>query len=60
MREGATDEQIQAAFYYYEAYREEIDAAIDENNSMGYEQVKRLLPNIRLSEVTITSERESA
>ena len=38
---------IQAAFHFYEAYHEEIDQAIEDNN-MGYEAIKRLLPNAKL------------
>ena len=43
-------ETFKAAFTFYEAYREEIDQAI-EDNDIGYENLKRLLPNIRLFEV---------
>ena len=43
-------ENIKAAIHFYEAYREEIDQAIEDNN-IGYEGLKRLLPNIRLFEV---------
>ena len=43
-------EQIEAVFHFYEAYREEIDQAI-EDNQIGYEAMQRLLPTIRLFEV---------
>ena len=43
-------ENIKAVLNYYEAYQEEIDQAIEDNN-IGYEEMKRLLPNIRLFEV---------
>lgn len=43
-------ESLQAALHFYEAYRDEIDQAIDDND-MGYEAIKRLLPNARLFEV---------
>lgn len=43
-------ENLKAALNYYEAYREEIDQAI-EDNEIGYETMKRLLPNVRLFEV---------
>lgn len=43
-------ENIQAAINFYEAYREEIDQAIEDNH-IGYEAMKRRLPNIRLFEV---------
>ncbi len=38
---------IQAAFHFYEAYRDEIDQAIEDNN-MGYEAIKRLFPTAKL------------
>ena len=44
-------ESIKATCNFYEAYREEIDQAI-EDNSIGYEAMKRLLPNIRMFEVS--------
>lgn len=44
-------ENLKAALHFYEAYREEIDQAI-EDNRIGYEAMKRLLPNIRLFEVS--------
>ena len=43
-------EKIKAAMNYYEAYREEVDQAIADND-IGYEAMKRLLPAIRLFEV---------
>jgi uncharacterized protein (DUF433 family) len=43
-------ESIKAAINFYEAYQEEINLAIEDNN-IGYEGVKRLLPNTRLFEV---------
>ena len=43
-------ENIKAAINFYEAYREEIDQAIKDND-IGYEAMKRLLPNVRLFEV---------
>ena len=43
-------ENIRAALNFYEAYRDEIDQAI-EDNGIGYEAMKRLLPNVRLFEV---------
>lgn len=41
---------VQAAFHYYEAYREEIDQAIADNR-MGFEALQRLLPGARLVEL---------
>lgn len=43
-------DNIKASIHFYEAYQEEIDQAIEDNN-IGYEAMKRLLPNIRLFEV---------
>ena len=43
-------ENIKAALNYYEVYQDEIDQAI-EDNQIGYEAMKRLLPNVRLFEV---------
>jgi len=43
-------ENIKAALNFYEAHRDEIDQAIEDNH-IGYEMMKRLLPNVRLFEV---------
>jgi uncharacterized protein (DUF433 family) len=43
-------ENIKAAINFYQAYQEEIDQAIEDNN-MGYEAIKCLLPNARLFEI---------
>ena len=56
---GHTREQTQSAFHYYEAYTEEIDVALAENDAMGYDQIKRLLPNARLSIVAVSRSEES-
>jgi len=45
--------KVQAALNYYEAFSEEIDAAIAENKTMGYEKLKRLFPHMTLTEVTL-------
>jgi uncharacterized protein (DUF433 family) len=42
---------IKSALNYYDAYRDEIDLAI-EDNDMSFEEMKRILPNIQLFEVT--------
>lgn len=42
-------ESIQAALNYYESFREEIDQAM-EDNRIGYEEMKKLLPGLRLVE----------
>ncbi|MCW3053794.1 MAG: hypothetical protein JWN14_2964 [Chthonomonadales bacterium] len=52
---------IQAALNFYEAYHDEIEQAI-EDNQIGFEAMKRLLPTIRLFEVpeeTISGEAKS-
>lgn len=43
-------EKIKAALNYYEAYRDEIDQAIEDNH-IGYEAMKRLLPHVQLFDV---------
>jgi hypothetical protein len=43
--------RAQAALNYYEAFPEEIDVAITENQSVGYEKLKRMFPHMRLIEV---------
>jgi len=59
MHLGLTNEQIQAALNYYEAFPDEIDMALSENDAMGYEQVKRLLPNVRVSLISPSLASES-
>ena len=44
---------VQAGINYYEAFPDEIDLAIRENQSMGPEKLKRLLPNLEIIEVRI-------
>jgi len=48
-------ENVLAALNYYEAYREEIEQAL-EDNAMGEERLKRLFPNLRVYEVPIQAE----
>jgi uncharacterized protein (DUF433 family) len=43
-------ENIKAALNFYAAYQDEIDQAIEDNN-IGFEAMKRLMPNIRLFEI---------
>lgn len=38
--------RVKAAFYYYEAYPEEIDEAIADNNAATFDTLKRLLPQL--------------
>lgn len=38
--------RVKAAFHYYESYPKEIDQAIDDNNSVTFDTLKRLLPQL--------------
>jgi len=38
--------RVKAGFHYYEAYPEEIDLAIADNNAMTFDKLKRLLPQL--------------
>ena len=38
--------RVRAAFNYYEAHPEEVEQAIEENRSVTYDHLKRLLPTI--------------
>lgn len=38
--------KVKAGFHYYEAYPDEIDHAISDNDSMSFDALKRLLPEI--------------
>jgi uncharacterized protein (DUF433 family) len=52
---------VQAAFHYYEAFREEIDPVLEDNRSMTSEKLKRLLPNLETrQDAPPGSEREQA
>ncbi len=42
---------VQAAFHFYEAYKDEIDQAIADN-AIGYDAMKRLLPTLKLVTVS--------
>ncbi|MCC6443113.1 MAG: transcriptional regulator [Armatimonadetes bacterium] len=42
---------IRAALDYHESYPEEIDRAIEANDAMSYERLRRLLPQAHLYEV---------
>jgi len=42
--------KVKAAFNYFEAFREEVQADLDENDSYDFEKAKRLLPSIQLFE----------
>ena len=43
--------RIQAAINYYEAFPQEIDQTIQDNDDLDFEALKRRLPNLRLFEV---------
>ena len=45
-------EQVQSGLHYYENYPEEIDQALEEND-LGYERLKALLPNLQLISVPV-------
>ncbi len=38
--------RVKAAFHYYEAYPQEIDQPIADNDAMTFDQLKRLLPTL--------------
>jgi uncharacterized protein (DUF433 family) len=40
-------ESVKAALNYYEAFREEVDQALDDND-MGEERLKRMFPSLRV------------
>ena len=40
-------ESVKAAFHFYDAYKEEIDQAIEDNN-IGFDAMKRQLPGMKL------------
>ena len=48
-------EQVKSGLHYYEAYPEEIDLALEENN-LGYKSLKSILPNLDLA--TILTDQE--
>lgn len=50
--------KIQAAFHYYEAFPEEIDAAIADVRSQTFDTLKRKLPQLERQEVTVTGDAE--
>ncbi len=54
-------DNIRAALNFYEVYKDEIDQAIEDNN-IGYEAIRRLLPYIRLFDVSeeITAAKKDA
>jgi len=52
-------EQVKAGLHYYEVYPEEIDLALEENN-LGYERLKAMLPNLELATVPIAPESKAS
>lgn len=49
-------EQVRSAFCYYEAFPEEIDQTLREND-LGFERLKERLPSLELIEVALPEER---
>ena len=49
-------DQAQCALDYYAAYPEEIDAALAENDSMNYEEMKRRYPWMKIGRTVVTDE----
>ena len=45
--------KIQAAFHYYDAYPQEIDAVIAEARSQTFDTLKRRLPQLELQQVRV-------
>src|SRR5262249_35182692 len=43
---------VNAALHYYMAFRDEIDPVLEDNRSMTFEKLKRLLPNLETLPVT--------
>ena len=37
---------VNAALHYYEEFRDELDPVLEDNRSMAFEKLKRLLPNL--------------
>ena len=50
--------KIQAAFHYYEAFPQEIDAAIADVRAMTYDKLKRRLPQLEKHEVPTSTTSE--
>jgi len=45
-------EQVRSGFHYYESYPHEINQALEEND-LGYERLKAMLPNLQLASVPV-------
>lgn len=52
-------ENVKAALNYYNAYREEIDQALNDNN-IGEERLKRMFPNLRVFTFPAQDEEQSS
>ena len=50
--------KVQAAFHYYEAFPQEIDAALDDVRSQTFDTLKRRLPQIERQEVSLAPDKE--
>lgn len=48
-------EQVRAGIHYYGIYPEEVDLALEEND-LGYERLKAMLPNLELATVPLAPE----
>ena len=51
--------RVQAAFHYYEAFPQEIDAAISDVRSQTFDSLKRKLPSLERQQVAATAEGEA-
>jgi hypothetical protein len=51
--------RVQAAFHYYEAFPQEIDAIIAEVRSQTFDTLKRKLPQLEHQAVTLKTDEES-
>ena len=50
--------QVEAGLHYYGVYPDEIDLALEENN-LGYDKLKAMLPGLRLAETSVLSAKEA-
>ena len=53
-----TREQVEAGMHYYQMYPNEIDLALEENN-LGYDKLKAMLPGLKLAELSVPSAEEA-
>jgi hypothetical protein len=50
--------KVQAAFHYYEAFPQEIDAAIADVRAQTFDSLKRQLPQLERHEITVAPDEE--